>query len=119
MLERLVPELAMRKQQLDDSQYIDDRMESVEETIASSLSQRLVAGHASSTTTGTPDAYPRSAVIVNDKIDGMGSVAFGDEYVSGHFGKYWEGHESNGFSHAIHLKHTHHRRCYLIVGSLD
>ena len=90
LLERLVPQLAMKKpglQQLDDAQHVDCPMGALEDTIASSLSQRLFAGKASSSTQDSPDGHSTSAEIVDDKIDGMGSVAFADEYVSGHFGK--------------------------------
>lgn len=89
LLERLVPQLPTKKpgsQQLDDSQYIDCHEESVEDTIASS-SQRLFAGKASSGTRDSLDSHSTGAEVVDDKIDGMGSVAFADEYVFGHFGK--------------------------------
>ncbi|KEF58356.1 uncharacterized protein A1O9_06282 [Exophiala aquamarina CBS 119918] len=86
LLETLVPQLAVKRpgsQHVDDSQYLDCHVESGEDTIASSLSQRLFAGKASSS---NPDGHSTNAKAVDDKIDGMGSVAFADEYVSGHFG---------------------------------
>ncbi len=94
LLQTLVPQLAKKnpgQQQSEESLYMDCQMKSAEGTIASSLSQRLFAGNASSSTKDSPGGHSLSPELVDDKIDGMGSVAFADEYVSGHFGKYENG----------------------------